>query len=47
MLDLAFEAKDNLMDLGIFNEVDVLIDTSSGKVWLQMCILSLCIVTLW
>jgi len=29
LLDLAFEAKNNLMDLGIFNEVDMLIDTSS------------------
>ena len=32
LLELAFEAKDNLMDLGVFNEVDLLIDTSSGKV---------------
>ena len=32
LLELAFEAKNKLIDLGVFNEVDMLVDTSSGKV---------------
>lgn len=31
LIALAFEAKENLQNLGVFNEIDLMIDTSSGE----------------
>lgn len=31
LIALTFEAKENLQNLGVFNEIDLMIDTSSGE----------------
>ena len=31
LIALAFEAKENLQNLGVFHEIDLVIDTSSGE----------------
>ena len=40
LLALAFEAKEYLQNLGVFSDVDLVIDTSSGEVLLFIVSLS-------
>lgn len=34
-MELALEAKEDLMSLGVFHDVDMLIDTSAGNIWIK------------